>query len=66
MNERLTKLESQLAFQENIIGELNEVVTGQQKQIDSLSQELQLLREELRRGRENDERDPRLEKPPHY
>ncbi|HDO21388.1 MAG TPA: SlyX family protein, partial [Nitrospirae bacterium] len=44
MNEdRLVKIETKIAFQENTIKDLNDTVYNQQKQIDTLSETLKQL-----------------------
>lgn len=48
MEERLIELESQAAFQEKLLEELNAVLTAQQKQIDGIEKELQLLSGQIR------------------
>ena len=47
MHERLTELETRVAFQEQTIQELNEVVTRQQGEIDRLSQGYETLKLQL-------------------
>jgi SlyX protein len=47
MNERLTELEMRVAFQDQTIQDLNEVVTDQQRQIDRLTQELGAIKSRL-------------------
>jgi SlyX protein len=47
MNERLTELEVRVAFQDQTIHVLNEVVTDQQRQIDRLTQELEAVKARL-------------------
>jgi SlyX protein len=47
MNERLTELEVRVAFQDQTIQDLNEVVTDQQRQIDRLTQELEAIKSRL-------------------
>lgn len=47
MNERMVELEVRVAFQEQTLQELNEVVTRQQQQIDRLAQELETLKVQL-------------------
>ena len=67
MNERITELEMQLAFQDNTINELNRVITDQQSQIDSLREQMELLHKKLQSLSESvvlhDENEP---PPPHY
>jgi SlyX protein len=43
MNERLTELEVRVAFQDQTIQDLNEVVTRQQREIDRLVKELEAV-----------------------
>jgi len=65
MQERIIELEKRSAFQEDMIAQLNEVVTAQQRQIDELTKQLAFLRETLVGGdlvKEADEETP----PPHY
>ena len=66
MEERLTKLESDLAYQQYTIDQLNEVVRSQADAIDALKKEIELLRLELQRKSDSDERDPERERPPHW
>jgi len=44
MNERLTELEVRVAFQDQTIQDLNEVVTRQQREIDRLVKELEAVK----------------------
>ena len=64
----LVALESQVAFQEHTIEQLNEVLISQQQQMDLLRLELRLLKEKL--GALEDRIDHGGsaidEKPPHY
>ena len=67
MQDRLTELETRVAFQEQTIQELNEVVTRQQAEIERLSQgyetlKLQLLELAPSLVANRDEETP----PPHY
>ena len=45
--DRLAELETQLAFQDNTIQELNAVVIRQQEQIDKLLREVALIKDKL-------------------
>jgi SlyX protein len=47
MNERLTELEVRVAFQDQTLQDLNEVVTRQQREIDRLTQELEAVKSRL-------------------
>lgn len=63
MNEqRLVEIETKLAHQELLIGELNQVISDQQSTIDQLQISLKKLLQGYLGSREN----PRNEKPPHY
>lgn len=67
MSNELIELQTQLAFQEHTISELNDVLTSQQQQIDLLRLEIKLLKEKL--GVLEDRIDtapPQHERPPHY
>ena len=67
MEDRIAELESQLAFQDNTIQELNDIVTRQQAQIDDLSSAVKLLLNQVKQlnevvtAPEGDEPPP-----PHY
>ncbi|MBN8778674.1 SlyX family protein [Thiobacillus sp.] len=63
---RLTELETKLAFAEDLLETLNQIVVRQQDQIDSLQQQLRLLNERLKDSRPDETRTPRDEIPPHY
>lgn len=63
--ERLDALEVRIAFQDQTIEELNDVVTKQWKTIDALTRKVALLEEHARSATAAN--DPRLEPPPpHY
>jgi len=69
MNPDLETLQTHIAFQEHSIGELNNALIEQQKQIDKLRMELRLLKEklgELEVGLEQKSFGSVEEKPPHY
>jgi len=66
MQDRLTELESKLAFAEDLIETLNQTVIRQQGQIDSLQQQLRLLYERVQDVLPDEARTPRDEIPPHY
>lgn len=48
MENRLIELETRLAFQDNSLQELNAVVVRQQREIDTLTRELEMLKAQLR------------------
>lgn len=64
---RVVELETRLAFQDNTLQTLNDVVTRQQQQIEALVREIQTLKDRLRAaipcpvGPLEDEKPP-----PHY
>jgi SlyX protein len=67
MSTELIEVQTQLAFQDQTIAELNTVLTSQQQQIDKLRLELSLLKDQLGMLEERlDSGPPQDEKPPHY
>lgn len=67
MPDELIELQTQLAFQEHTIAELNTALTSQQQQIDLLRLELKLLRERLGELDDRVHSGPeQQQKPPHY
>ncbi len=65
----LVEVQSQLAFQEDTITALNEVLTGQQQEIVVLRRQVELLK--LRQEEQSASADPSTplvleQKPPHY
>lgn len=63
--ERLDKLESRIAFQDQTIEELNQVMTEQWTVIEQLRRRLEAMEEQVRSG--SFIADPSTEKPPpHY
>lgn len=68
-HEALVELQSQLAFQEHTIEQLNSVLVKQQKQMDGLLLEIRHLKEKLGSLEDRVEQgggSARDEKPPHY
>ena len=65
---RLIEIETKLAFQEDAIHTLNDVVCRQQRQIEQMEATLKLLIDRYRQISETQESDnkPVDEKPPHY
>jgi len=45
---RLIELETRLAFQDNTLGELNEVVIAQERRITQLERELTMLKSQIK------------------
>lgn len=70
MKEQIYELQSQLAFQEELLDQLNAIVSRQQQQIDLMQQELSLYASKLlefnERLAEGHRHDQLEEKPPHY
>lgn len=67
MSDDLIEVQTQLAFQEHTIAELNNALTSQQQQIDLLHRELLRLKEQLGLLEDRVETGPpQDEKPPHY
>jgi len=67
MNDKITELETRIAFQDGTIQQLNDVVVRQQGEIDRLARELETLRMQVRSMSSypvasRDEETP----PPHY
>ena len=66
LEQRLTEVEIKLAFTEDLVDRLNEVIVRQQSQIDALIRELLQLRDQLPGPDGGPVRNLRDEKPPHY
>ncbi len=67
MNNELIELQTQLAFQEHTVAELNSVIISHQKQLDRLQLEMHLLKEKFSALEDKVEVGPMQdEKPPHY
>jgi SlyX protein len=67
MESRIAELEMKFMHQESTIEELNEVVVGQQKTLDRLTREVELLKQRLKEVRSPIVREPSEEPPPpHY
>ena len=67
MEDKIIDLQSKLAFQDETINDLNEVITDQQNQLDQLREEIRLLGLRISSVAEtsnvSDEKEP---PPPHY
>jgi len=67
MENKIIELQSKLAFQDETISELNEVITDQQNQLDQLREEIRLLGLRIASVAESsstsEEKEP---PPPHY
>ena len=69
IHEELIELQTRLAYQEDTIAQLNEVITKQDANITALQQQMRVLAkrvEELVAGQEYGESDAVSERPPHY
>lgn len=69
MSKDLEALQTNLAFQEHTISELNAALTGQQKQLDQLRMEIKFLKDKLGELEDHVQSGPlsaAQEKPPHY
>lgn len=68
MQKELIELQTQLSFQEQTITELNEALTSQQQQLDTLRLEVKILHEKFDEGLEDGDISPSQvdERPPHY
>ncbi len=65
-DQRLVEIESKLAYQEQAIKDLNEVVLEQQKQIDKLEETCKYLMDRRSEAPETSGLNIIDEKPPHY
>jgi len=63
MEERIIVLETKIAYLENYINQLNEVVIEQEKNLKQLSAEYEDIKKQIAEGKEAL---PKGEKPPHY
>jgi SlyX protein len=66
MDERLEKIESQLALTEDLVDELNKLVYQQQRQIEQLQREVVRLHEQVESAATSEPRRLMDEIPPHY
>lgn len=65
--DRLTEIEIKVAHLEQSLNELNDVLVRQQSYIDALERGVERLVERLQAGNEtHTDRDPAVDKPPHY
>ncbi len=65
--ERIVELESKLAYQEQMLEELNEVLTDQQARLMRLEQLCRSLVQRMRAlGEAVPDGEPEAERPPHY
>ncbi|MBR0717917.1 SlyX family protein [Bradyrhizobium liaoningense] len=65
LTERIDRLETRLAYQDETIEQLNQTITAQWKQIDVLTRQVAQLSERLQEAEANAP-GPANERPPHY
>ena len=65
LSERIDRLETRLAYQDDTIETLNQTITAQWKQIDALTRQIAQLSERLQEA-ETNAPGPANERPPHY
>ena len=63
---KLIELETKAAFQENLLAELNEVIIGQQRDIDQLRKRCEHLEQEIQDLKSGGQGPIADERPPHY
>jgi SlyX protein len=66
IQQRLDALESQLAFQEDTISELNQLLTEQNQELARFKRHLQILALRVDQDDTQDGDQPKDELPPHY
>ena len=64
--DRIARLEEQIAFQEDVIQKLDDALADQQKQIMEAERKIELMIQQLRKLEANQPAPPDDEKPPHY
>jgi len=65
LSERIDRLETRLAYQDDTIETLNQTITAQWKQIDALTRQIKALNERLEEASAQAP-GPFSERPPHY
>jgi SlyX protein len=66
-NDRFIELEIKVAYQEDLVQELNKIVACQQQQIDRLEATVKLLHDRIKSlSFERSGVEDKFEKPPHY
>jgi SlyX protein len=63
---RITELEIKIAYQEDLLQNLNTAMSNQQTQIYRLEETCKLLNEKIKNIAESEALPQRTEKPPHY
>ena len=64
--DRIARLEEQIAFQEDVIQKLDGALADQQKQLMEAERKIELMIQQLRKLEANQPATPDDEKPPHY
>lgn len=63
IDEKVISLETKIAYLENYVSELNQVVIDQDKMIKTITAEIEIMKKQ---AEEKKEKLPENEKPPHY
>jgi SlyX protein len=66
IDHRLTELEIKASFNEDLLDQLNQVIIGQQQQIDALLREVVQLRQQMPQAGSGALRQAGDDLPPHY
>ena len=68
INEKIIEIETKMAFQEETIEQLNDVIISQQKALDTLKQQVIQLNDKVKEESQHWQTDSNLvdETPPHY
>ena len=64
--DRIARLEEQVAFQEDVIQKLDDALADQQKQLMEAERKIELMIQQLQKLEANQPASPDDEKPPHY
>ena len=64
--DRIARLEEQIAFQDDVIRKLDDALADQQKQLMEAERKVELMIQQLRKLEANQPAPPGYEKPPHY
>ena len=66
MEQRIEQLETRVAFQDETLNQLSDIVAGQRKELDQLQQEITELKARFREIRVTAVNPQEPETPPHY
>lgn len=66
MEERMLDMETKMAYQENTIKELSDIIYEQQKKIDLLEEKIGFLIDQFKDVADSSGGEIRNDKPPHY